>query len=76
MSKIGSDFGNEAKDNASLILDAINKEIENNANLKDKIDKGEITISLNSSGNGLMFNDASGGTIKVEANNVTLQASQ
>lgn len=76
MSKIGSDFGNEAKDNASLILDAINKEIENNANLKDKIDKGEITISLNSSGNGLMFNDASGGTIKVEANNVKLQASQ
>lgn len=76
MSQIGSDFGNEAKDNASLILDAINKEIENNANLKDKIDKGEITISLNSSGNGLMFNDASGGTIKVEANNVKLQASQ
>lgn len=77
MSKIGSDFGNEAKDNASLILDAINKEIEtNHTNLKDKIDKGEITISLNSSGNGLMFNDASGGTIKVEANNVKLQASQ
>ena len=76
MSQIGSDFGNEAKDNASLILYAINKEIENNANLKDKIDKGEITISLNSSGNGLMFNDASGGTIKVEANNVKLQASQ
>lgn len=77
MSKIGSDFGNEAKDNASLILDAINKEIETNyTNLKDKIDKGEITISLNSSGNGLMFNDASGGTIKVEANNVKLQASQ
>lgn len=77
MSKIGSDFGNEAKDNASLILDAINKEIEtNHTNLKDKIDKGEITISLNNSGNGLMFNDASGGTIKVEANNVKLQASQ
>lgn len=77
MSQIGSDFGNEAKDNASLILDAINKEIEtNHTNLKDKIDKGEITISLNSSGNGLMFNDASGGTIKVEANNVKLQASQ
>ncbi|OCR16457.1 flagellar filament capping protein FliD [Helicobacter pullorum] len=77
ISKIGSDFGNEAKDNASLILDAINKEIEtNHTNLKDKIDKGEITISLNSSGNGLMFNDASGGTIKVEANNVKLQASQ
>lgn len=77
MSKIGSDFGNEAKDNASLILDAINKKIEtNHTNLKDKIDKGEITISLNSSGNGLMFNDASGGTIKVEANNVKLQASQ
>lgn len=77
MSKIGSDFGNEAKDNASLILDAINKEIEtNHTNLKDKIDKGEITISLNSSGNGLMFNNASGGTIKVEANNVKLQASQ
>ena len=77
MSQIGSDFGNEAKDNASLILDAINKEIEtNHTSLKDKIDKGEITISLNSSGNGLMFNDASGGTIKVEANNVKLQASQ
>ena len=77
MSQIGSDFGNEAKDNASLILDAINKEIEtNHTNLKDKIDKGEITISLNNSGNGLMFNDASGGTIKVEANNVKLQASQ
>lgn len=77
MSQIGSDFGNEAKDNASLILDAINKEIEtSHTNLKDKIDKGEITISLNSSGNGLMFNDASGGTIKVEANNVKLQASQ
>lgn len=76
LSKIGSDFGNEAKDNAKLMLDAINKELEKpeNKDLKDKIDKGEITIDLNNSGKGLLFNDPTGNPIKVKVTDAMVQA--
>lgn len=77
MSTIGSNYGNTAEDNAKLMLDAINKEIEtNHTSLKDKIDKGEITISLNSTGKGIMLNDSSGGAIKVTTTGTKIQAAQ
>lgn len=76
LSQIGSKFGNEAKDNAKLMLDAINKELEKpqNKDLKDKVDKGEITIDLNNSGKGLLFNDSTGNPIKVNVVNAKVQA--
>ena len=76
MSKIGSNYGNTAEDNAKLIVDAINKEIENNPTLKDKVDKGEITIGLNNSGKGIMLNDSLGGAINVTTNGIKVEAAQ
>lgn len=76
MSTIGSKYGNTAEDNAKLIVDAINKEIENNPTLKDKVDKGEITIGLNNSGKGIMLNDSSGGAINVTTNGIKVEATQ
>ncbi|EES89602.1 flagellar filament capping protein FliD [Helicobacter canadensis] len=75
MKNIGSDYGNTAEDNAKLIVEAINKEIEKNPTLKDKVDSGEITIGLNSSGKGIMLNDSSGGAINVNVKDVKFQAS-
>ncbi|MCI7046995.1 flagellar filament capping protein FliD [Helicobacter sp.] len=76
MSKIGSNYGNTAEDNAKLIVDAINKEIENNPTLKDKVDKGEITIGLNNSGKGIMLNDSLGRAINVTTNGIKVEAAQ
>lgn len=79
MSKIGSKYGNTAEDNAKLIVDAINKEINTNTSLtslKDKVDNGEITIGLNSSGKGIMLNDSSGGAINVTTNGIKVSAAQ
>lgn len=74
MKNIKSDYGNESKDNAKLILDAIRKEAESRPDLKKKLDSGEITIDLNSSGKGLLFNDASGSPIKVEVKDAEMEA--
>lgn len=76
MKNIGSKYGNTAEDNAKLIVEAINKEIEKNQTLKDKVDKGEITIGLNSSGKGIMLNDSSGGAINVTTNDIKVSAAQ
>ena len=73
---IGSKIGNDSKDNAKLILDKINEEIAKNQDLKAKIDKGEIIIGLSSDGKGLMFNDATGGAIKVEVKDAKVQAAE
>ncbi|MDE5926076.1 MAG: flagellar filament capping protein FliD [Helicobacter sp.] len=61
-------IGNTAENNAKALLKAINEKIENDsnlANIKDKLENGEITIGLNSTGKGLLFNDSKGGEIKV-----------
>lgn len=76
LDKIGSKIGNDSKDNAKLILDKINEEIAKNQDLKAKIDKGEITIGLSSDGKGLMFNDATGGAIKVTPENVKIKVAE
>ncbi|MDY5616885.1 MAG: flagellar filament capping protein FliD [Helicobacter sp.] len=76
MSKIGSNYGNTAEDNAKLIVEAINKEIENNPTLKDKVDKGEITIGLNNSGKGIMLNDSLGRAINITTNGIKVEAAQ
>lgn len=76
LDKIGSKIGNDSKDNAKLILDKINEEIAKNQDLKAKIDKGEITIGLSSDGKGLMFNDATGGAIKVTPENVKIEVAE
>ncbi len=79
MSKIGSNYGNTAEDNAKLIVEAINKEINTNpslTSLKDKVDSGKITIGLNSSGKGIMLNDSSGGAINVATNGIKVEAAQ
>lgn len=79
MKNIGSDYGNTAEDNAKLIVEAINKEINTNpslTSLKDKVDSGKITIGLNSSGKGIMLNDSSGGAINVTTNGIKVSAAQ
>lgn len=78
LSGINSKLGSTSEENASAVLEAINKELEKpeNAELKKKIDSGEVTISLNSSGKGLMLNDAKGGTIKITPENVKVQAAE
>ena len=61
-------IGNTAENNAKVLLKAINEKIENDpnlANIKDKLENGEITIGLNSTGKGLLLNDSKGGEIKV-----------
>lgn len=73
---IGSKIGNEAKDNAKLILDKINEKVASNQDLKKKVDSGEITIDLSSSGKGLLFNDATGAPIKVETNGVKVKVAE
>ncbi|MCI7765669.1 flagellar filament capping protein FliD [Helicobacter sp.] len=79
MSKIGSNYGNTAEDNAKLIVDAIKNQIDTDPNLavlKKKVDSGEITIGLNNSGKGIMLNDSLGGAINVTANGIKIEAAQ
>lgn len=77
---IGSEIGNTAEQNAQALLEAIHKKINDDKNglqeLKQKIDKGEITIGLSSDGKGLMFNDATGGAIKVTPENVKIKVAE
>lgn len=68
LSKVGSKMGNNAEDNAKAVLEAINNKINTDSSLsdlKDKIASGEITIGLNSTGKGLLLNDAKGNDINV-----------
>lgn len=68
LSRVGSKMGNNAEDNAKAILEAINNKINTDpslSDLKDKIASGEITIGLNSTGKGLLLNDAKGNDINV-----------
>ncbi|WP_273211305.1 flagellar filament capping protein FliD [Helicobacter rodentium] len=68
LSQVGSKIGNNAEDNAKAILEAINNKINTDpslSDLKDKIASGEITIGLNSTGKGLLLNDAKGNDINV-----------
>jgi len=68
LSQVGSKMGNNAEDNAKAILEAINNKINTDSSLsdlKDKIANGEITIGLNSTGKGLLLNDAKGNDINV-----------
>ncbi|MDA3968713.1 flagellar filament capping protein FliD [Helicobacter ibis] len=78
MSKINSKLGNTSEQNASAVMEAINKELEKpeNAELKKKIDSGEITIDLNKDGKGLMLNDAKGGHIKITTENIKVQSAE
>lgn len=71
LSTIGSKIGNESRDNAQLILDKINEEIAKESSLKDR-----VSVGLNSSGKGLMFNDAQGDPIKITVENAKVQAAQ
>ncbi|TLD85310.1 flagellar filament capping protein FliD [Helicobacter sp. MIT 11-5569] len=73
---VQSKLGNTAEDNAKAVLEAINKKIENDSSLKDlkdKIDSGEITIGLNSTGKGLIFNDSKGGAINITTTDIKMQ---
>lgn len=66
--QVGSKIGNNAEDNAKAVLEAINNKINADpslSDLKDKIASGEITIGLNSTGKGLLLNDAKGNDINV-----------
>lgn len=77
LSTIGSKLGNSAEDNAKAVLQAVTDKINNDANLtdlKDKLQNGDITIGLNSTGKGLLINDSKGGDIKVEVENAKIQA--
>ncbi|WP_304400609.1 flagellar filament capping protein FliD, partial [Helicobacter rodentium] len=68
LSQVGSKIGNNAEDNAKAVLEAINNKINTDpslSDLKDKIASGEITIGLNSTGKGLLLNDAKGNDINV-----------
>lgn len=68
LSQVGSKMGNNAEDNAKAVLEAINNKINTDpslSDLKDKIASGEITIGLNSTGKGLLLNDAKGNDINV-----------
>lgn len=78
MSQINSKLGNTSEQNASAVMEAINKELEKpeNAELKKKIDSGEITIDLNKDGKGLMLNDAKGGPIKITTENIKVQSAE
>ncbi|MCL9822292.1 flagellar filament capping protein FliD [Helicobacter colisuis] len=79
MSKIGSNYGNTAEDNAKLIVDAIKNQIDTDPNLavlKKKVDSGEITIGLNNSGKGIMLNDSLGGAINITTNGIKVEAAQ
>ncbi|MBX7489915.1 flagellar filament capping protein FliD [Helicobacter turcicus] len=69
LSTIGSKIGNESKDNAQLILDKINEEVAKDPDLQSR-----VSIGLNNSGKGLMFNDANGDPIKVTVENAKVQA--
>ncbi|MDE5591845.1 MAG: flagellar hook protein, partial [Helicobacter sp.] len=73
-----SNFGNTAEQNAKALLDAVNKKLEDPANskLKGLVDSGQVTITLNKNGTGLMLNDSKGGDISVETNNVQFQAAE
>ncbi|MDA3967811.1 flagellar filament capping protein FliD [Helicobacter sp. WB40] len=78
MSQINSKLGNTSEQNASAVMEAINKELEkpDNSELKKKIDSGEITIDLNKDGKGLMLNDAKGGPIKITTENIKVQSAE
>lgn len=68
LSQVRSKIGNNAEDNAKAVLEAINNKINTDpslSDLKDKIASGEITIGLNSTGKGLLLNDAKGNDINV-----------
>lgn len=68
LSQVGSKMGNNAEDNAKAVLEEINNKINTDSSLsdlKDKIASGEITIGLNSTGKGLLLNDAKGNDINV-----------
>ncbi|WP_026943077.1 flagellar filament capping protein FliD [Helicobacter rodentium] len=68
LSQVGSKIGNNAEDNAKAVLEVINNKINTDpslSDLKDKIASGEITIGLNSTGKGLLLNDAKGNDINV-----------
>lgn len=78
-SEIDSKVGNDSKQNAQALLDAINKKIDEDPSLsdiKEKRDSGEITIGLNKDGNGLMFNDSKGGEIKVVAEGIKVKPAE
>lgn len=77
LSTIGSELGNTAEDNAKAILKAVTDKINNDgslADLKDKLQNGDITIRLNSTGKGLLINDSKGGDINVKVTDAKLQA--
>ena len=68
LTQVGSKIGNNAEDNAKAILEAITNQINTDpslSDLKDKLDSGEITIGLNSTGKGLLFNDSKGNDVRV-----------
>lgn len=65
-----------AEENAAMILEALNNKINTDASLADlksKVDSGEITIKLNSAKTGLMLNDSQGRSISVNTDAVTIQ---
>lgn len=79
LSQVGSKIGNNAEDNAKAILEAINNKINTDSSLsdlKDKIASGEITIGLNSTGKGLLLNDAKGNDINVTVTDAKMKPAE
>ena len=79
LSQVGSKIGNNAEDNAKAVLEAINNKINTDSNLSDlknKIASGEITIGLNSTGKGLLLNDAKGNNINVTVTNAKMKPAE
>lgn len=79
LSQVGSKIGNNAEDNAKAILEAINNKINADSSLsdlKDKIASGEITIGLNSTGKGLLLNDAKGNDINVTVTDAKMKPAE
>ncbi len=71
------DYTNTSEQNAKLVLDKIKDKINTDsslADLKAKLDSGEVTIDLNGSGKGLMINDSSGREITVTPENIKTAA--
>lgn len=79
LSQVGSKIGNNAEDNAKAVLEAINNKINTDSNLSDlknKIASGEITIGLNSTGKGLLLNDAKGNDINVTVTDAKMKPAE
>lgn len=79
LSQVGSKIGNNAEDNAKAVLEEINKKIDTDSNLSDlknKIASGEITIGLNSTGKGLLLNDAKGNDINVTVTDAKMKPAE